>query len=84
MPKMENYVSCLIETQKLSLPVISLMKKFGNSSFHEFLFSYGKITIPKLIHIILFNFFLVPFQIIKFPNDPCDVSSTKNGTCYTS
>merc|ERR1712226_1306574 len=28
------------------------------------------------------NYF--PFQIIKFPNDPCDVSSTKNGTCYTS
>merc|ERR1712203_431959 len=27
---------------------------------------------------------LLPFQIIKFPNDPCDVSSTKNGTCYTS
>merc|ERR1711874_250704 len=27
---------------------------------------------------------LLPFQIIKFPNDPCDVSGTKNGTCYTS
>merc|ERR1739848_397638 len=27
---------------------------------------------------------LLPFQIIKFPNDPCDVSSTKNGTCYTT
>merc|ERR1712045_568311 len=27
---------------------------------------------------------LLPFQIIKFPNGPCDVSSTKNGTCYTS
>merc|ERR1739844_253497 len=27
---------------------------------------------------------LLPLQIIKFPNDPCDVSSTKNGTCYTS
>merc|ERR1712165_251139 len=27
---------------------------------------------------------LLPFQIIKFPNDPCDVSGTKNGTCYTT
>merc|ERR1712226_1446531 len=27
---------------------------------------------------------LLPFQIIKFPNDPCDASGTKNGTCYTT
>lgn len=28
---------------------------------------------------------LLPFQIVKFPNDPCNVSGgTKNGTCYTS
>merc|ERR1712141_450699 len=24
---------------------------------------------------------LLPFQIIKFPNDPCDVSGTKDGSC---
>jgi len=28
---------------------------------------------------------LLPFQIIKFPNDPCVVTGgTKNGTCYTT
>jgi len=28
---------------------------------------------------------LLPFQIIKFPNNPCYVSgATKNGTCYTA
>merc|ERR1711893_173748 len=28
---------------------------------------------------------LLPFQIVKFPNDPCIVTGgTKNGTCYTS
>ena len=23
------------------------------------------------------------FNIVKFPNDPCDSGGTKNGTCYT-
>merc|ERR1712209_190879 len=28
---------------------------------------------------------LLPFQIVKFPNDPCIISGgTKNGTCYTA
>ena len=24
------------------------------------------------------------FQIVRFPNDPCDTSTGKNGTCYTA
>jgi len=24
------------------------------------------------------------FQVVKFPNDPCTVSGSKNGTCYTA
>ena len=83
MPKMGNYVRCQMPHRNSETLIVSY---FTNEIIWqlEFPFSYRKITIPKLIHIILFNFFLVPFQIIKFPNDPCDVSSTKNGTCYTS
>lgn len=34
---------------------------------------------------ILFDVLSVSiFQMVKFPNDPCDVKGTKNGTCYTT
>ena len=31
-----------------------------------------------------FSAYIVPFQVVKFPNDPCMVSGASyNGTCYT-